>query len=273
MRARSFPVLLAAFLPASLLVAGCGERDGEPTGPAVVTRQPSYQTVTEGDTAVFTVEATGEAPISYQWQRDGEDIPFATKPTFRVFSASPAVSGTQYSCVVSNALGSEASLPAVLTVQMLAPTVNEHPHDVAVTAGEPAQFRVSARGSGTVQYQWQRNSVEILGETSWMYTLDPAALVDSGAVFRCVVTNEAGNVTSDPATLTVTRLAILTPAIPGALTGADYSFQLEGSGGALPYTWTVTVGAPPALLTLASVGLLSGNSTALGAETVTIQLE
>ncbi len=266
-------VLLAALVPASLLVAGCGERGGEPTGPAVVTAHPSDQTVTEGETAVFTVAATGEAPVTYQWQRDGEDIPCATKPTFRVFSASPAVSGTQYGCVVSNALGSEASLSAVLTVQRALPDVLEHPRDLTVTAGESAEFRISARGSGTVGYQWQRGLVEITGETSWTYTLDPAELINDGDMFRCVVTNEAGKVTSAPATLTVTRPAILAPAVPGALTGVDYSFQIEGAGGTLPYTWTVTLGTLPAGLTLNSGGFLSGNSTALGSEAVTIQMQ
>src|SRR6266404_3744146 len=36
-----------------------------------ITTQPANQTVTAGQTATFTVVATGTAPLSYQWQKNG----------------------------------------------------------------------------------------------------------------------------------------------------------------------------------------------------------
>src|SRR5262245_50999765 len=41
--------------------------------PPEITTQPASATVCEGDSATFTVVATGEEPIAYQWRKDGSD--------------------------------------------------------------------------------------------------------------------------------------------------------------------------------------------------------
>src|SRR5205823_9178665 len=46
-----------------------------------ITRQPASQTVTTGQRATFTVTATGTAPLSYQWQKNGTAIGGATGTT------------------------------------------------------------------------------------------------------------------------------------------------------------------------------------------------
>src|SRR5205823_13787495 len=43
-----------------------------------ITTQPASQTVSTGQTATFTVTATGTAPLTYQWQRNGTAIGAAT---------------------------------------------------------------------------------------------------------------------------------------------------------------------------------------------------
>src|ERR1700722_7796125 len=48
------------------------------TGAPTITAQPANQTVTAGQTATFTVAATGTAPLSYQWQKNGSAISGAT---------------------------------------------------------------------------------------------------------------------------------------------------------------------------------------------------
>jgi hypothetical protein len=62
---------------------------------------------------------------------------------------------------------------------------------------------VSASGDAPLSFQWQRNQANIPGATASSYTLAAAALIDTGAKFRCVVTNSAGSATSNEATLTV----------------------------------------------------------------------
>ncbi|MCX8517939.1 MAG: DUF1566 domain-containing protein, partial [Rhodoferax sp.] len=78
-----------------------------------ITAQPIAQTITAGATATFTVTATGTAPLSYQWKKNGTDISGATSSTY----TTPAMSsGVAYSVVVSNSAGSATSSSASLTV-------------------------------------------------------------------------------------------------------------------------------------------------------------
>jgi hypothetical protein len=79
---------------------------------------PENLTVDEGGTATFAVGAGGTAPLAYQWQYNGQDIPGATAATFVVRSAQPANAGS-YTVRVSNSAGSVVSPVATLVVQTL----------------------------------------------------------------------------------------------------------------------------------------------------------
>ncbi len=89
--------------------------------PPTITQHPSSQTVAPGDTATFTVQAIGDAPLSYQWQKDGGDlsnggrISGATSTTLQISSVNSGDAG-DYQCVVTNPYGSATSNPATLTV-------------------------------------------------------------------------------------------------------------------------------------------------------------
>ena len=52
-----------------------------------ITTHPANQTVPAGGTATFTVAASGSPPLSYQWQRNGVDIPGATSASYSLASA------------------------------------------------------------------------------------------------------------------------------------------------------------------------------------------
>ena len=101
-------------------LAACGGGGGDsPAVPAVaplITSQPANATVTEGNTAQFNVAATGTAPLTYQWRRNGAAIAGATAPAFVTPALTLADNTTQYSVVVSNTVGSVTSATAGLTV-------------------------------------------------------------------------------------------------------------------------------------------------------------
>ena len=67
-------------------------------------------------------------------------------------------------------------------------------------------------------------------------------------------------------------LEILTTIVPVATVGTNYSTQLQASGGVPPYTWSVTAGALPAGFNLSSSGVLSGDATAVGSFSFTVQV-
>ena len=81
----------------------------------VITEQPQSRSVASGVPAVFSVTATGTA-VTYQWRRNGVDIPGATASTYAVGVPLAGDHGAVYSVVVTNALGAVTSADAALTV-------------------------------------------------------------------------------------------------------------------------------------------------------------
>ncbi len=84
--------------------------------PPSITLQPKSITVTVGETASFTVTATGTAPLTYQWRRSGSAIAGATAASYTTEATSAADSGAAFSVVVTNSAGTLTSANAILTV-------------------------------------------------------------------------------------------------------------------------------------------------------------
>ncbi len=85
------------------------------TAPPVVTTQPQSQTVLQGSNVTFSVTASGNAPLVYQWNFEESIIPGATNDFLSLSNVQPANSGN-YFATVTNAGGSVNSSNAVLTV-------------------------------------------------------------------------------------------------------------------------------------------------------------
>jgi glucose/arabinose dehydrogenase len=173
-----------------------------PTGPAITTH-PANQTVSQGQPATFTVAASGTAPLNYQWQRNMVNISGANSPSYTISPTALADNGAKFRCVVSNGSGTANSNEATLTVTAQ-PVINTQPASQTIEQGQPVTFTVAAGGSTPLSYQWQRNMSNISGANSPSYMIAATAFADSGAKFRCIVTNGFGTATSNEATLTVT---------------------------------------------------------------------
>lgn len=180
--------------------------------PPTIVTHPSDQTVLAGDDATFSVTATGTAPLSYQWQSYNgvawEDIVDANAADYTISPTSASDDGTMLHCVVSNAAGSETSQSATLTVTVIdPPTIITEPNDQTVLAGDDASFSVTATGTAPLAYQWQFLNVgvweDLPEENAPSLTIPQTDLSDDETEFRCVVSNTAGSVTSQSATLTV----------------------------------------------------------------------
>jgi hypothetical protein len=78
--------------------------------------QPTDAQVKEGQTAQFTVVATGTAPLSYQWSENGTSIAGATASTYTTAAATRADDGAQFVVAVTNSAGSATSGTAKLSV-------------------------------------------------------------------------------------------------------------------------------------------------------------
>jgi hypothetical protein len=102
------------------------------TGSPVITQQPSDQMITVGETATFSVAATGTVPLTYQWQKGTTPISGATSASYTTPATVSGDSGSQFKVVVSNADGNATSNPATLTVNASTDVLTQH-NDIART--------------------------------------------------------------------------------------------------------------------------------------------
>ena len=203
------------------------------------TTQPFAQPVTAGQTATFTVEATGTSPLRYQWKKNGTNIPDATTSSYTTPATSMDDNGTEYSVEVSNDVGTASSSVGILTVTTK-PAITTQPAAKTVTVGETATFSVAAAGSATLRYQWKKGGTNIDGATGSSYTTPATQLADSDAKYSVEVSNDVGTVTSEVVILTVTMGPVIAKE-PAALTvtaGQTAAFSVEATGTPAPtYQW------------------------------------
>jgi len=212
------------------------------TAPAIVT-QPASLSVTEGTAVTFSVGATGTAPLTFQWLRNGVALTSQTSSTL-AFTATLADSGASFKVQVTNTKGAVTSSAATLTVApaVTPPSITAQPASQSVTEGQPATFTVGASGTGPLAFQWRRDGVSLpdAGAPSFSFT---TALADDGASFDVVVSSDAGVVTSARASLSVAQMPTV-PAITTqpqdltALDGDPATFSVIATGGGpLAYQW------------------------------------
>jgi hypothetical protein len=235
---------------------GAFEADVVSSTPAILT-QPLGGTVRAGTNMTFTVRASGTAPLTYQWSKDGTALTGATESSFSLSNVQAADAGT-YFAVVTNAYGSATSQGAVLVVDSR-PVLLTQPTSVVISPGATAGFSVSVDGPA-LTYQWSHDSTTLSGAVSSALVVSNAMAGAQGNYF-VMVTNFAGSVTSAPATLTFdsSALSILVPPKDQIVeAGYPASFSVLVSG--IPpfaYQWqhngTALLGATSSTLTLLGV--------------------
>lgn len=239
--------------PATLTVTPVGPA---PTVPVIVT-QPANASVAAGQTATFGVSATGAAPLTYQWRRDGVVIAGATAAGYTTPVTVASDNGALFSVVVSNGGGSVTSVAATLAIRTgSAPVITGQPIAfMSLNVGGTGEFGVTASGFG-LTYQWRKNGVDIAGATATSYRTGPVVAGDHGATWSVMVCNTLGCVSSINSTLRV--VDTLTSAVARFAASNQHSLAVRQdgtvwgwgtvSGGALsqarPLTYFYNQGAP-----------------------------
>ena len=255
----------------------------------VIVVEPQNQTANQGQSAAFSVTATGSAPLSYQWQFNSSPLSGATSSTYTVANAQPANVGS-YSVIVTNTLGAATSSPPALLTVIVPPAITNLPQSLTVTQGLNATFTVGASGTVPFTYQWTFDSGNISGATASSYTVANAQPANAGS-YSVIVTNSYGSITSSTATLTVILPPIISvqPSNQLAAVSNNVTFTVGLSQGTSPaYQWqqngTAISGATLSSLTLTSISWSSagtysvvvsnsaGNPTSAGATLITPRL-
>jgi glucose/arabinose dehydrogenase len=113
-----------------------------------ISQHPASKTVSVGQSATFTVQASGTAPLGYQWQRNGVNIGGATSASYTLTNAQASDSGAKFRAVVTNSFGTATSNPATLTV-----TSNQPPAGSITAPAAGALYKagdtINYAGAGT----------------------------------------------------------------------------------------------------------------------------
>jgi hypothetical protein len=245
---RPFLLQLLAVLAgvASLLnFSGCagGFQGYKPVGPSV--SQPASITVSLGQTATFSVTATGTGTLTYQWYMNGTAISGATSSSYTTPATVAANNGAVFTVTVSNSVGSAKSGPATLTVLMpsgiaktIVPSSATPPYNTAVmlfpTFSNAKTAVIGSHGVGS-------SDITATAVSGASY---PTPLLTAATTYTLTVTDSKGDVVSTTCLVTPTPVT-LTPIAPANQTVAPaaISFTSTASGGATNgITWTATAG-------------------------------
>src|SRR6266481_6089344 len=137
----------------------------------------------------------------------------------------------------------QSDMNAPISTPAVPPSITAQPVSQSVPAGLTATFSVTATGTAPLNYQWQKNGAAISGATSASYTTPATTTADSGSQFAVVVTNSAGSVTSNAATLSVNTILVAPsittqPVSQSVRAGLTATFSVTATGTTpLGYQW------------------------------------
>jgi len=208
------------------------------TVPPAISVQPAPQTVTAPATATFSVTASGTPAPTYQWKKNGTNIPSATSSSYTTPATSLANQGESFTVVLTNSAGTLTSDPAILTVQQ-GPQIGTHPTAQTIVSGNPVTFTVVATGYPALSYQWNKDGSPLAGKTASSLSIASVAPSDAGS-YTVDVINTLATVTSNPAVLTVHVSPAITtqPASQTVVAPAAATFSVVATGTPAPtYQW------------------------------------
>jgi Immunoglobulin domain/Immunoglobulin I-set domain len=243
------------------------------TYPITITTQPVSQVVSLGNSASFSVVATGSA-LTYQWYFNNVAITGATSPTYSISSITANNVGGYY-VAITNSYGTTTTSSLVslsLSNSNSAPTITSYPKSVSVASGSSATFSVTATGTN-LTYQWYFNNVAITGATSASYTINSATSTNVGNYYVIIYSNPSNYTTSNTVTLSMSSSGggggsnvsiVAQPFSTSVVNGGTTVISVIASGTNLTYQWyfngSALAGATSSRLTITNATTANAGS-------------
>ena len=228
--------------------------------PLNITTQPLDQAANTNTTVNFTVTATGNGTVRYQWLFNGGVMAGATNGTLVLTNANLGQEGF-YQCQLMDDLLTALSNPARLVVRV-PPTILVRPVGVTNATGSTLSFTIQCSGSVPMGFEWRQGSTPraniVLNTTNCTFTI-PYALPATSGTWRVVITNSGSPTAASNSTFAV--LVLNPPAITNqpvsqtVNTGTNVSFSVvAGPTNLLAYQWYF-LSSPLAAATNATLNL------------------
>ncbi|HTD67788.1 MAG TPA: Ig-like domain-containing protein, partial [Candidatus Limnocylindria bacterium] len=200
--------------------------------PIVIVAPPIHRTNCPGETATFSVTATGTA-LTYQWLFGSEVLASRTNSTL-VLPNVNATNAGNYCVIVRGAAGGPVTHCAMLVVNENVIVVTP-PADQIVCENALAQFTVNATGTA-LAYQWYFGATALTNETASTLTLSNVSLSAVGT-YVVVVSGICGTPVTNSATLMVNQnvVVVTAPTNRVSFVSSNVTFEVVAIGTDLSY--------------------------------------
>jgi uncharacterized protein (TIGR03437 family) len=241
----------------------------------IITPQLGNPSLGSPYSAALNYTVTGAWP--YTWTISQGALP----PGLQIASENGVISGTPtaagsytFTVHVADTAGNTATKTYTVTVSEATLRITSATLPTA-TIGVPYSFQLAVTG-GAAPYTWRSISRlplnVFLGPGTGLLSGTPGETGEFDLTVE--VRDSAGSSATRDFRLTVRSdaLTVITASLTSGKKDALYETTLSASGGRPPYSWSVSGGALPPGLLLASIGILSGTPTTAGSFTFAIQV-